>query len=70
MAEALDPATGGWSGLLYGGLATLASTAFGINRQIVAKRREEAIKQGKPDRKKIHNDKARAEADKITGESS
>jgi len=42
-APAADPFTGGWASIIAAGLYGIATTAFGINRSILAKRRGKAI---------------------------
>lgn len=40
MAEAADPLTGGWSGIIISVCGTLTATAFAINRALLLKKKE------------------------------
>ena len=40
----VDPMTGGIAGYIYTGVAALATSVFGVNRAILAKKRGDAIK--------------------------
>jgi len=44
VADLLDPATGGIAGIVYTGVAALASSVFGVNRALLARKQAKAIK--------------------------
>jgi len=44
VVDLVDPATGGIAGIVYTGVAALASSVFGVNRALLARKQAKAIK--------------------------
>ena len=44
LVSLIDPATGGIAGLVYTGAAAVATTVFGVNRALLARKQAKAIK--------------------------
>lgn len=61
----LSPLTGGWSTIIASGLSALLPAAWGLNRQIVAKQRGDAIKE--LDESRVREDGHRAKDSVVTG---